>query len=186
MSSSPSTKSPSRGASRSKPVRPNRSTLLAPEKGQEEFDDAVSDHAQYGRIQFWDLRYANEHEPFEWYYGYEYFQDTIRDSVPLDANVLIAGCGSSNMPGDMADDGYQRITAADLSRVVMAQLKYRYRDRSEITLFQGNITDTDLPEGSFGAVIDKALLDTLLCTNTSVTTVAQYLYEVERLLDDTG
>lgn len=173
-----------------------------------EFDDVMTDNAQYGRIQFWDLRYANEHEPFEWYYGYEYFRETIREFVPLNARTMIAGCGSSNLIGDMADDGYESLVAGDWSRVVMAQLKYRYRDYPNISFFQGNMTDTDLPEGSFGAIIDKALFDSMLCTQTSAVTVAQYIFEVrpstslfrcvhcpshflfgfqcERLLDDTG
>lgn len=43
-----------------------RNALIAPEKGQEEFDDVISDHAQYGRIQFWDERYLKDQEPFEW------------------------------------------------------------------------------------------------------------------------
>lgn len=143
-----------------------------------EFDDIMTDNAQYGRIQFWDLRYANEHEPFEWYYGYEYFRDTIRDAIPCNSRTLIAGCGSSNLIGDMADDGYEQLVAGDWSRVVMTQLKYRYRDNPRISFFQGNMTDTDLPEGSFGAIIDKALFDSMLCTQTSSITVAQYIYEV--------
>lgn len=150
---------------------------LSPVK-EGDFDDVLSDSAQYGRIQFWDLRYASEHEPFEWYYGYEFFRDTIRDNVPLNNKVMVAGCGSSNMLGDMADDGYENIVGSDWSRVVNAQLKYRYADYPQISLFQGNMTDTDLPEETFGAVIDKALFDSLLCSQTSSVSVAQYVYEV--------
>ncbi len=158
------------------------SKLVIKEKGEEDFDDVIADSAQYGRIQFWDSRYANEHEPFEWYFGYEYFRETIMDYVPLDWNVLIAGCGTSNMLGDMADDGYERLVGADWSRVALAQLKYRYRDYPQISLFQGNMTDTDLPEGQFGAVIDKALFDSLLCTQTSSISIHQYIYEVNDAL----
>lgn len=162
------------------------SSLIIKEKGEEEFDDVISDVAQYGRVQFWDLRYANEHEPFEWYYGYEYFRETIRDNIPQDWNVLVAGNGSSNMLGDMAEDGYQQIVGNDISRVIVAQLKYRYKDYPQITFFQGNMIDTDLPEGIFGAVIDKGLFDSLLCTQMSTTTIAQYIWEVDRLLNDDG
>lgn len=153
--------------------------ILAPPKvGEAEFDDVISDDAQYGRIQFWDLKYASEHEPFEWYYGYGHFRETILDNIPLDSKVMIAGCGSSNMLGDMADDGYSLLVGADLSRVVITQLKYRYQDYPQISFFQGNMTDTDLPEGSFDAIIDKALFDALLCTQTGSITVAQYIMEV--------
>lgn len=40
------------------------------------------------------------------------------------------------------------------------------------------MTDTDLPENSVGAVIDKGLFDALLCTATGSITVAQYINEV--------
>ena len=36
-------------------------------KGEGEFDDVISDFAQYGRLQFWEERYLNDHEPFEWW-----------------------------------------------------------------------------------------------------------------------
>lgn len=109
------------------------------------------------------------------------------------------------MPGDMVDDGYKNVVCSDLSRVVIDQLKFRYRDRTEISFFQGTMTDTDLPAGSLNAVVDKALFDTLLCTQTGPVTVQQYVVEVimecvlkasrttlflccqvERLLDDNG
>ena len=168
--------------SKSKTVRGPRAaikpTLAVPNVGEQEFDDVISDNAQYGRIQFWDLKYASEHEPFEWYYGYESFRETIRDHIALDARVMVAGCGSSNMLGDLADDGYKNLVGADLSRVVMTQLKYRYQDYPQISFFQGTLTDTDLPEGSFDAVIDKGLFDAMLCTQAGTMTVGQYVYEV--------
>lgn len=43
------------------------SNLVAPKKGEQEFDDVLSDFAQYGRVQFWDDRYMREQEPFEWF-----------------------------------------------------------------------------------------------------------------------
>lgn len=113
-------------------------TMAPPEKGEEEFDDIISDSTQYGRIQFWELKYASEHEPFEWYYGYSAFRETIREYVPLNSKVMMAGCGSSNMLGDMADDGYEDLVGADLSRVVITQLKYRYQKYPNISFFQGN------------------------------------------------
>lgn len=164
----------------------NKVTLVPLKEGEEEFDDVIGDDAQYGRIQFWDLKYASEHEPFEWYYPYDRFRDTIRDAVPLDYRIMVAGCGTSNMLGDMLEDGYDTLVGADLSRVAITQMKYRYQDNPQISFFQGTMTDTDLPEGSFGAVVDKALFDALLCTQTGSVTVQQYVNEVERLLDDTG
>lgn len=41
--------------------------LVVRKKGEQEFDDVISEFAQYGRIQYWDDRYMRDLEPFEWY-----------------------------------------------------------------------------------------------------------------------
>jgi len=43
-----------------------KNNLVVMNKGEGEFDDVISDFAQYGRLQFWEERYLNDHEPFEW------------------------------------------------------------------------------------------------------------------------
>lgn len=164
----------------------NDELLIAPRKGELEFDDVTSDKASYGSVQFWDARYAHEHEPFEWYYGYSYFRETILEYCDKYEKVLLAGCGSSNMIGDMADDGYTKLIANDFSRVVLKQLEYRYADYPQISYFHGTMTDTDIPRESIRAVIDKALFDSMLCTQTGPVNIAQYVNEVERILDDDG
>lgn len=108
-------------------------------KGEEEFDNQYSDVAQYGKVQFWDDRYAGEAEPFEWYYGYEFFRDTINEYIPQNRRVLVAGCGNSNMLEDMAKDGYTELVGADLSRVVINQMKIKCEYLPEISFFQVNL-----------------------------------------------
>ena len=70
--------------------------------GEDEFDNAYSDAAQYGRINFWDSHYSAETEPFEWYFDYYVFKETINESVAKDAKVMIAGAGNSHMPEDVS------------------------------------------------------------------------------------
>lgn len=159
-------------------TRLNEETLGQHEHGKPGFDDVISDNAQYGRVQFWDQRYLTNPEPFEWYYDYEYFRETVIDNIPRDRKTMIAGCGTSHMAGDMANDGYTNIIAADISRVAIKQLEVRYRDMPQINFFQGTMVDTDLPEESVGAIVDKALFDSLLCTQTGPVTCAQYIVEV--------
>jgi hypothetical protein len=70
--------------------------------GEEEFDNAYSDGAQYGRVNFWDAYYVEETEPFEWYFDYYVFQETINEVVARDGKVLLAGTGNSHMPEDVS------------------------------------------------------------------------------------
>ena len=90
------------------------------------------------------------------------------------------------MIGDMADDGFSDLIANDISRVVLKQLQYRYADYPQISYLQGTMTDTDIPHESIRMVVDKALFDSLLCTQTGPVTIAQYVNEVERILHDEG
>lgn len=69
--------------------------------GENEFDNAYSDGAQYGRVNFWDSYFAEETEPFEWYFDYYVFKETINDAVPREGKVLLAGTGNSHMPEDV-------------------------------------------------------------------------------------
>jgi EEF1A lysine methyltransferase 4 len=162
--------------------------LMVPKKvGEEEFDDTYSDSAQYGRVQFWDERYTSFPEPFEWYYGYEMFQVVINETFPdKSVKIMIAGCGNSHFIEDMADDGYTDLVGVDLSRVAIAIMKQRCKDRPGISFHQGTMMDTDLPRAEYGGVIDKAVMDSLFCTNTGVHNVKNYIMEVDRLLRDTG
>ena len=167
-------------------IRKKQNSLIPLKLGEEEFDNIVPDAAQYGRVQFWDERYLVETEPFEWYHGYEYYRDSILDSIELDKKVIVAGCGTSNMPEDMAEDGYTNVIAQDISRVAIKNQIARTEHIESIKCITGNMTDMDLEDEEIEAVIDKALLDSLYCSDNGETDVAQYVNEVIRILSPTG
>ena len=167
-------------------IAAKQNSLIPLKLGEQEFDNIVPDAAQYGRVQFWDGRYLVESEPFEWYHGYEYYRDPIMDNIELDKKVLIAGCGTSNFPEDMANDGYTTILAQDISRIAIKGQIARTNHIEEIECVTGNMTDMDMEEESIDAIVDKALLDSLYCSDNGETDVAQYVNEVIRLLSPTG
>ena len=167
-------------------IAAKQNSLIPLKLGEQEFDNIVPDAAQYGRVQFWDERYLVESEPFEWYHGYEYYRDPIMDNIELDKKVLIAGCGTSNFPEDMANDGYTTILAQDISRIAIKGQIARTNHIEEIECVTGNMTDMDMEEESIDAIVDKALLDSLYCSDNGETDVAQYVNEVIRLLSPTG
>ena len=164
----------------------NEEGLIAKTKGVLEFDSAYADVAQYGCTFFWDDRYLNDTEPFEWYYPYQYFRQSILDNVPLDGKVLIAGCGNLHHIEDMATDGFENLIGVDISRVVIGQMKVRCSDLPMCTFLQRNLTDTDIESESVDAVIDKALLDSIVCSDTGHIHVQQYVDEIERIFTSTG
>ena len=54
----------------------------------------------------------------------------------------------------------------------------RCKDYPEVSYFQGTMTDTNLPECSIDAIIDKGLLDSILCGQMGATDVTVYMIEV--------
>ena len=108
---------------------------------------------QYGEVDYWDDRYTNEKEPFEWYMGYggirnfltgKYLMssvDTASDKSQStnkvimgpfqsteDCRVLIAGCGNSKVGESMLCDGFGKITNVDFSKIVIEHMRERYSD----------------------------------------------------------
>jgi SAM-dependent methyltransferase len=165
----------------------NAKALAVKEVGVEEFDNTYSDSAQYGQVQFWDAKYIDDPEPFEWYYGYDYFRDIVNESIPKkDSKVMIAGCGTSFFMEDMVADGYTDLLGVDISRVAIEIVKTRCKDTKEIKFLQGTMLDTDQPEHTFYAVIDKACFDSIICAGVGTMSIRQYLFEIDRLLTPDG
>lgn len=167
-------------------IAKKQNSLIPLKLGEQEFDNIVPDAAQYGRVQFWDEHYLVETEPFEWYRGYEWYRDPITENVELDQKVLIAGCGTSDFPEDMANDGYTNIIAQDISRIAIQNQLARCGHLEAVECITGNMTDMDMEEETIDAIIDKALLDSLFCSDNGETDVAQYVNEVIRLLKEEG
>ena len=96
---------------------------------------------QYGSLDFWDNRYQNDTEPFEWYQNYSSLRhfltpkylckpdDETTTKNPFhsikECRVLIAGCGNSQMGEEMLNDGFSqgKITNIDFSSIVINQMK---------------------------------------------------------------
>jgi hypothetical protein len=152
--------------------------LIPLEKGEQEFDTTYSDCVQYGRVQFWDKRYFDDPEPFEWYYGYPILRSSINSCVPKEGSVHYAGCGSSNLGSEMVEDGYTDVTIGDISRVAIHQQKIRNRHMPTLKYWQGTWLDSNLPSKSLNCIIDKGLFDAFLCTPTGNTSIKQYVFEV--------
>ena len=53
--------------------------------------------AQYGKSDYWDSRYANDTEPFEWYQHWAGFKDIVSTYLQPASQILVAGCGNSSM-----------------------------------------------------------------------------------------
>ena len=53
--------------------------------------------AQYGKQEYWDARYQQDNEPFEWYQHWAGFKDIVSPLFKTDNQILVVGCGNSSM-----------------------------------------------------------------------------------------
>jgi len=137
----------------------------------------------YGSPSYWDKRYSEEGE-FDWLCSYADVAPLIERLVPRAARILMAGAGSAPFSPDLYRAGYRDILNADTSAVCMDRMRQRYPEQRWEVLDCMDLKT--VPDGSMDAVIDKSLIDTLLCYENSGACVQRMLLEAERVLGPGG
>ncbi|KAG4990566.1 hypothetical protein AAZX31_09G050200 [Glycine max] len=142
----------------------------------------------YGEPWYWDNRYSNEPGPFDWYQKYLTLAPIINLYVPPSHPVLVVGCGNSAFSeGMVVDGGYTDVVNIDISSVVIEAMKTKHQDCPQLKFMKMDVRDmSDFQSGSFGAVIDKGTLDSILCGNNSRQNATKMLEEIWRVLKDKG
>ncbi|XP_044499661.1 EEF1A lysine methyltransferase 4 isoform X2 [Mangifera indica] len=129
----------------------------------------------YGESWYWDNRYSHESGPFDWYQKYPALAPLINLYIPQrHQRILVVGCGNSAFGEGMVEDGYEDVVNIDISAVVIEAMQRKY---------SGHCPQLKC---SFGAVIDKGTLDSILCGSNSQQNASQMLTEVWRVLKDKG
>lgn len=142
---------------------------------------------QYGSDSYWDDRYRDQSSPYEWIGDYSDLRDIIDNATAgnTSCRILNVGCGSSTLSEEMYDSGYCKISNIDMSATVVEQMKLRSKNRS-MWWYQMDATHMAFVQESFDLIIDKSLLDTLLCANKHEWLLSKYLEEVSRVLAPGG
>ncbi|KAE9591073.1 hypothetical protein Lal_00021498 [Lupinus albus] len=141
----------------------------------------------YGEAWYWDNRYSNEPGSFDWYQKYPTLAPIINLYIPHSQHILVVGSGNSAFTEGMVDDGYMDVVNIDISSVVIEAMQNKYRDRPHFKYIKMDVRDmSPFESGSFGAIIDKGTLDSILCGNNSRQHATKMLEEVWRVLKDNG
>ena len=128
-------------------------------------------------------------ESFDWYQNFNLLRPILQPllSTAADFEILIPGCGNSPLAAQMCKEGFQNITCMDSSTVVIQQMQERYQNIENLDFISADCCHLDfVPEGSFDFVLDKALLDSLLCGDNSFNRSAEYIAEIHRVLKPGG
>ena len=76
--------------------------------------------------------------------------------------VLVVGCGNSELSEQMYDVGYKHLTNIDISETVVNHMNQRNAERRPgLTFQQMDATQTPYEEASYQAALDKGTLDAM-------------------------
>mmetsp|Transcript_3336 Transcript_3336/g.5190 ORF Transcript_3336/g.5190 Transcript_3336/m.5190 type:complete len:213 (-) Transcript_3336:60-698(-) len=142
--------------------------------------------AEYGNNSYWDDRYENDPEPFDWYQRYNELKDILNENAPKESQVLVIGCGNSSLSKDMVSDGYELIMNIDISKVVIDQMILRHEKDLNLKWKCMDALKMDFENESFQTVIDKGTLDSIMCGDNASTNSLDMCMEINRVLKPGG
>lgn len=144
---------------------------------------------QYSEAEYWESRYTEEPEPFEWYQTWGSLAPVVLPRMGSSGSVLDAGCGNSAVCAELARKNFD-VTGADISSCVVKQNSERYvsdenRNRLKFVCCDC-LSMKEFKDGSFDCVIDKGTLDSMICSPKSNEVVPNYIREIGRVLKKDG
>ena len=144
--------------------------------------------ANYGKIEYWEERYARRPEPFDWYQVYSGIKEIISQYMTKNDKILNVGCGNSRLGEELSEEGYEDITNIDFSNKVISIMEEKCKGKFPKMSFKVmDVLDMkEIQTGSFNTVIDKGTLDSVLCGDNSVPNAQKMISEVHRVLAPGG
>mmetsp|Transcript_90579 Transcript_90579/g.230444 ORF Transcript_90579/g.230444 Transcript_90579/m.230444 type:complete len:213 (+) Transcript_90579:54-692(+) len=150
---------------------------------------AEEDHYDEGP-EYWNKRYLKEPKLADWVAKYDALREALSPFFVgnLDMRICHLGCGNSLLPEALYDEGYHDIVNVDISEVVIEQMRVRNAEqRPEMEWQVADCTSmSSFEDGRFDLMIDKALIDTLLCEDNVPDLLSAYFKEVERVMTADG
>jgi EEF1A lysine methyltransferase 4 len=134
----------------------------------------------------WESRYEADSSEYDWYLSAKQVCALIEPLAQPDEEILYVGCGTSKLGEELYSRGRRFITNIDTNKTVIRKLSQKYAHLSDMQFVE--MDATKLPRELFGAfqlVIDKALLDYLLC-EADASKASRYLSDVKRVLKPGG
>ena len=118
---------------------------------------------QFSDSKYWEHRYTENSEPFEWYFNFEHFLPFIEKRIELKGKAANIGCGTSAMGMDLIKAGFSHVVCTDISNVAISVMKNRYKDEKNLEFVVDDCLNTKLEENSYDCIFDKGTIDALFC-----------------------
>ncbi|XP_060888061.1 eEF1A lysine and N-terminal methyltransferase [Labrus mixtus] len=118
---------------------------------------------EFSSAEFWEKFFKKRGEKaFEWYGDYNSLCGLVHRYIKVPDQVLVVGCGNSELSEQLYDVGYKHLTNIDISETVVTHMNQRNVERRPgLTFQQVDATKTPYEDGSFQAALDKGTLDAM-------------------------
>ncbi|CAL5983873.1 Endothelin-converting_enzyme 1 [Hexamita inflata] len=132
---------------------------------------------------FWEQRYEQHPELFDWYAQLPQFQQHVLPLIEPTSKILILGGGTSRLPFQLYDLGYKYITVVDFSLNAKKAVQNALLDRPEIQYIMSDINCFD-SNSKFDFVFDKGCIDCVLANpQEPVESLKIVLKNIHRLMN---
>lgn len=143
----------------------------------------------YSSKSYWDERYKILNtRTYDWLEDYDNLRKFFLNlNIPKEANILNVGSGTSQLSEKMYDDGYTNNYNIDISLESLYIMKKRNDGiRPKLNYIQMNAKKMYYGNNFFDVVIDKGLLDTILCGENALVEASKLTKEITRVLKPNG
>lgn len=134
---------------------------------------------EFSQKEYWEDFFAKRKNAFEWYGEYADICELLHKYCKFSDNILMSGCGNSNLSEDMFDVGYSNIVNIDISDVVIKQMNAK--KKASMSYLQMDIKNTTFDDDEFSVVIDKGTLDAIY-SHENEATCTDMFEEILRIL----
>mmetsp|Transcript_8258 Transcript_8258/g.19154 ORF Transcript_8258/g.19154 Transcript_8258/m.19154 type:complete len:231 (-) Transcript_8258:598-1290(-) len=138
----------------------------------------------------WEDYYKQGREAIEWHSSVAL--SDLLSYIPRGSRCLMVGCGNSHLPGVIYDahEGETHVACLDSSQECLDQLVKRYGpDRPNMSFVCGDAVSISktVPEGeTFDMVIDKGLMDAIMCGDDWDYSVQKLFTQVSSIMESGG
>jgi SAM-dependent methyltransferase len=143
--------------------------------------------SEFHSKEYWESFFVKRgKKTFEWYGDYKDHKALFRNVLRPEHEILVVGCGNSEMSASMYDDGFEHITNIDFSQVVIKEMTQKNRSRSKMKYLEMDMLRLEFPDASFDVVVDKGALDALYSDDKQEFDASKMFSEIARVLKEKG
>lgn len=144
------------------------------------------DQSDFVKPEYWEQFFKKRGaKAFEWYGEYPELCGVLHKYMKPKDNILVVGCGNSQLSSDLYDVGYHNIVNIDISDTVIRQmLDKNQQQRPDMKFLKMDVLNMEFTDSEFTVALDKGTLDALMVDSTEkvVRDVEKMFNEIDRVL----